>query len=147
MKLLVYFALALMAGAFLPLQAGINGQLKAFVGGPAQAAFVSFTAGALALLGYLLASRTPFAAAAAQANWWLWIGGGLLGACYVTLIIVLTPILGVALTFGLIIAGQMGMSLLFDQFGWLGLPVHALNLWRVAGAALIVAGVVLIRRF
>jgi len=147
MKPAMYFVLALLAGAFLPFQAGVNGQLKGYVGGPAQVAFVSFAAGAVTLLLYLLVSRTAFAPGASEASWWLWIGGGLLGASYVTLIIILTPILGVALTFGLIIAGQMAMSLALDQFGGFGFPVHALNPWRLLGAALIVGGVVLIRRF
>lgn len=147
MKLPIYFLLALIAGAFLPFQAGVNSQLKEIAGGPVQAAFVSFAAGTVMLLAYLLLSRTAFASGPSLSNWWLWLGGGLLGAFYVTLIVVLTPILGVALTFGLIVAGQMAMSLALDQFGWLGLPVHMLNVWRLLGAALIVAGVVLIRRF
>ncbi|GAC1619424.1 MAG: DMT family transporter [Nevskia sp.] len=146
MKMLVYLVLALIAGAFLPLQAGLNGQLKMYLGGPAQAALVSFAAGTTALLVWLLVNRTPLPQSVAHVSWWLWLGGGLLGACYVTLIIVLTPVLGVALTFGLIVAGQMAMSLAVDQFGWFGLAAHAVNGWRLAGAALIVAGVVLIRR-
>ena len=146
MKTLVYVVIALLAGAFLPFQAGINGQLKTHLGGPVPAAFVSFAVGATALLPWLLANRTPLPQDLGDVRWWMWIGGGLLGACYVTLIIVLTPILGVALTFGLIVAGQMAMSLTMDRLGAFGLPVHALSLWRLAGAALIVAGVIVIRR-
>jgi transporter family-2 protein len=36
-------------------------------------------------------------------------------------------------------------SLAFDQFGLLGVPVHPLNMFRLAGAALLVLGAILIR--
>lgn len=147
MKPLFYIALALMAGTFLPLQAGINSQLRVQLGGPALAAFVSFAVGTSALLIVLLASRAALPENTAGISWWLWIGGGLIGVCYVLLIIVLTPILGVALSFALIVAGQMAMSLLLDHYGLLGLPLHPLNAWRIVGATLILGGVLLIRRF
>lgn len=147
MKIPLLILLALLAGAFLPLQAGINGQLKNFLGHPAQAALVSFGVGTLVLLAYLLVTRTPLPAHAGGAAWWMWVLGGVLGATYVTLIVTLTPLLGVALTFGLIVAGQMGAALLFDHFGWLGYAQHPANAMRLIGAALIVAGVVVIRRF
>jgi transporter family-2 protein len=41
----------------------------------------------------------------------------------------------------------MLMSLVLDHFGWVGFPVHPINAWRIAGAALLLAGVGLIQRF
>jgi transporter family-2 protein len=38
------------------------------------------------------------------------------------------------------------MALLLDHFGALGLPREPINLGRIAGAALVVAGVILVRR-
>lgn len=145
MKAVLPILLALAAGAFLPLQAGINGQLRHALGGPIPAAFVSFAVGTLALLAVLVATRTPLAPVAAP--WWQWLAGGVLGACYVALIIVLAPVLGPALCFGLIVAGQMAMALALDHYGLLGFTTHPVNLARSAGAALIVAGVVLIRLY
>lgn len=139
--------LALAAGAFLPLQAGINAQLKNAFGSPVPAAFVSFAVGTLALFAYLVATRAALPQNAAAVPWWQWLTGGLLGACYVTLIVLLAPLLGAALTFGLVVAGQMAMALALDQFGLLGFAQHPVNLVRGAGAALIVAGVVLIRLY
>lgn len=147
MKILIPMALALLAGALLPFQAGINAQLRGHLGAPMSAALVSFTVGTLALLVVLLISRSPLPSNPGGVPWWQWIGGGLLGASYLILSIVLTPILGVALTFGLIVAGQLAMSLALDQFGAFGLVQHGLNGWRALGALLIVAGVVLIRKF
>jgi len=53
----------------------------------------------------------------------------------------------VALTFSLIIAGQMFITLVIDHYGFLGAPEKAINHVRVFGAFLIVTGVVLIRKF
>jgi len=44
----------------------------------------------------------------------------------------------------LILAGQVLVSLLMDDGGWLGLPVRELTPTRIGGALLVVAGVVLV---
>lgn len=56
------------------------------------------------------------------------------------------PRLGVASTITLMIAGQLALSLVLDHFGWLGVPRQPLSLTRVAGVALVLAGVLLVRR-
>ena len=147
MKILIPMLLALAAGAVLPLQAGLNGQLRGHLGSPFAAAFVSFSAGTLILLATLLILRTPLPANPQSVPWWLWVAGGTLGVGYLIISIVLPPMIGVALTFGLVVAGQLSMSLMLDHYGLLGFAQHAINPWRALGAALIVAGVVLIRKF
>jgi bacterial/archaeal transporter family-2 protein len=71
----------------------------------------------------------------------------LIGAIYLTSVIFLIPRLGVALTFSLIVAGQMLITVVIDHFGWLGIPVHHINWQRLFGIALIIAGVIFVRRF
>ena len=117
------------------------------VGRPEWAALVNFVVGLVALCGWLAATRAawPTGAAVARAPWWAWTGG-LLGAFYVTAVVLLTPRLGVATTLALGVAGQMAAALVMDHFGLLGLSVRPVTPGRVAGAALLVAGVVLIRR-
>ncbi|MFN7231890.1 MAG: DMT family transporter [Brevundimonas sp.] len=44
------------------------------------------------------------------------------------------------------IAGQLALSLVLDHFGWLGVPRQPLSLTRIAGVALVLAGVLLVRR-
>ena len=39
------------------------------------------------------------------------------------------------------------MSLATDHFGWFGIEQHAMNLWRVIGGTLMVAGIALIAMF
>ena len=73
--------------------------------------------------------------------------GGFLGAFFVTAAVMLVPRLGVAMTFSLIIAGQMIVTLIIDHFGLLGVPMKEVSLARIFGIALIAGGVVLIRKF
>jgi transporter family-2 protein len=73
--------------------------------------------------------------------------GGLLGAFYVTIIVLAFPRLGPALTFGLVVAGQMIMSLLLDHFNILVAQAQPINWWKLFGVALIISGVIVIRKF
>ena len=44
------------------------------------------------------------------------------------------------------VAGQMIGALAFDSFGWLGIPERPIDLPGLLGVALLVGGVILIRR-
>lgn len=144
----LYLLLALLAGAVMPTQAAINNRLASSVESPVLAAFVSFFVGTVALFLYALLSGETLAnlSGIRNASPIAWTGG-LLGALFVTAAVVLVPRLGVAMTFSLIIAGQMLVTLALDHFGFLGLPVKEVSLARVGGILLITAGVVLIRKF
>jgi len=144
----LFIIMALILGALLPVQAIINARLSKVVSSSIVTAFISFAVGTIALFFYLLISRQihfqdiPFR----QSPWWIWIGG-LLGTFYVAGIVVLVPRLGVALSFSLVIAGQMMIAILFDHFGWLGISIREISFGKIAGAILLIAGVFLIRRF
>jgi transporter family-2 protein len=71
--------------------------------------------------------------------------GGLFGAIYIAISIMLIPRFGAAMVIALLVAGQMLGSMAFDHFGLLGVPVHAASIPLLLGAALLIAGVVLIR--
>ena len=143
-----YILLALAAGAAMPTQAATNNKMAAVVGNPVLAAFLSFFVGTVALFLYMIASGTPvggmWSSKDAPAIAWI---GGLLGAFFVTAAVMLVPRLGVAMTFSLIIAGQMMVTLIIDHFGLLGVPVKEVSLMRITGIVLIAGGVVLIRKF
>jgi len=140
--------LAVFAGAVLPVQAGLNVQLGKSVHQPIFAAFVSFLIGTASLLVFLLVLKFDFSSVvkAKSVSPVVWTAG-LLGAFYVAVVIILAPKLGVALTFVLIVAGQMTVSLVLDHYGLLGLPVKQINWQRILGVALLIIGVILIRRF
>ncbi len=132
----------------LPLQAGLNGKMGRAVGDSAYAALISFLVGTLGLFFYAIIVQLDFGSIrqAANIHWSVW-SAGLLGAFYVTAVIILTPRLGATLTFGLVVAGQLGMALFLDHFALLGVPGQSFSWQRLAGIALITAGVILIRKF
>jgi bacterial/archaeal transporter family-2 protein len=140
-----YVLFALLAGAMLPLQFGINAQLAEWVGGSLRAALVSFVVGAVALFFAALTTvRDGWPERAGDAPWWIWIGG-LLGAFYVLGSIVTAPKLGAATLVALILAGQAIASLLVDHFGWVGFEEHPITAVRVVGVLLLAGGVALVR--
>ena len=144
----LYILIALLAGAMIPTQAATNNKMAAFVDNPILAAFVSFVVGTAALLIYLILTGVPFSnlAGVRDAPLIAW-AGGFLGAFFVAAGVSLVPRIGVAMTFSLIIAGQLIVSLVIDHFGFLGLEVRPVTWQRIAGILLITGGVVLIRRF
>jgi transporter family-2 protein len=142
---IVLVFLALAAGAGLPFQAGVNAEMARYAGRPEWAALVNFAVGLVALAAWLAATRAPLPFALARAPAWAWTGG-LLGAFYVTAVVILAPRLGVAATLALSIAGQMVGALLVDHYGLLGLAVRPVTAQRVVGAVLLVVAVVLVRR-
>jgi len=147
METLVLALLGLVAGAAIPVQAGMNSAVGRALGRPEWAALVNFVVGAVALGSLVLVQRSamPPAAAWARAPWWAW-GGGFLGAFFVAVTVVLTPRLGVLATLTLMLAGQLVASSLLDHHGLLGLAARAFTPTRALGVALVLAGVVLVRR-
>lgn len=144
---LIPLIFALLAGTFLPTQAGINSQLAKQLGHPLLAATVSFLVGTLALFLFTLATHIsiPSLQRASQIPWYLWLGG-LLGAMYLTATIILAPVLGAANTIGLVVTGQILAAIAIDHFGLVGFPLHSLSFWRIIGAILLVTGVVLVQK-
>ena len=148
MAILSYLLFALLAGAMLPFQFGINAQLAHWLGSPLRASLVSFVVGSLALFVATLAfvRGWPGSERIGEAPWWVWVGG-LLGAFYVLGSVVTAPKLGAAALVALILAGQTVASLVVDHFGWVGFDEDPVTPGRLAGVALVAAGVVLVRVF
>jgi bacterial/archaeal transporter family-2 protein len=60
--------------------------------------------------------------------------------------IITIPKLGGAAYLALLVTGQMIAALAVDHFGWLGVEERPVDLPRMLGVALLIGGVVLIRR-
>ncbi|MBV6654997.1 MAG: DMT family transporter [Mameliella sp.] len=140
--------LAVLSGAVLPIQAALNAKVGKAVGDPVYAALISFVIGSVGLFIYSLATKVDLAQInqATSLHWSVWTAG-LLGAFYVAAVIILVPKIGAALTFGLVVAGQLSLSLIMDHYGLMGLSVHAINWQRLVGILCIVGGVLLIRSY
>src|SRR5690348_12594311 len=127
MHLLVYVLLAAAAGALVPVQTGANAELARRLGHPVLAALVNFTVGAVALAAATLAVTRPAGAVsrALGAPWWAWIGG-LLGATFVVVAVVVIRHVGATAQLAAMLAGWMIGALLVDRLGLLNLPVREL---------------------
>ncbi len=143
----VYVLLSIMAGAVLPFQGTINARLGNSIQSPVYASFISLLVGTIGLLLYGLSSQGPFKIQTLKQVPFYELSGGILGAFYVLVVILMLPRLGAALTFSLIVAGQMIVSILLDHTGWLVPVQHPVNIWRVVGLSLIIGGVILVRKF
>jgi len=139
--------LAIAAGVSVVTQQVLNANLRGALGSAAWSGFVSYLVGVIcmALLALALRDPIPSFGAAARIPWWAW-SGGVFGAIFIGLAIVLVPQLGAATFIALLVAGQMLASLMFDHFGWFSLAQRPIDVTRLIGVALLVGGVILIRR-
>src|SRR6187549_3969776 len=146
MKGLAYI-LGITAGFGLALQVGMNAQLRKVLQSANAAALISFLVGTCALVVVLLVLRPamPGRDTLAGVPLWAWFGG-LFGAFYVSISTIVATELGAASLLALALVGQLGMALLVDHFGWLGLPVNPISWTRVFGVVLLAAGVWLVTR-
>lgn len=137
---------ALAGGMALAVQAGLNGGLGRLLGHPLWATLTSLAVSVATVVPVILVLRLklPAGEVAARAPWWLWTGGAL-GALYVTAALATAPRLGVTTTVAAVITGQLVMSLAIDHFGLIGFARQPIDLPRLAGVVLLLAGLFLIR--
>lgn len=137
-EIILTILIGLLGGIAVGVQGPIAGAMSQRVGGTGSS-FVVHVSGAI-LSGLLLVIR----GGEAIQNWrtlpWYMLGSGVFGLIlYLTLTHTL-PRLGATTAVALIIVGQLVMGMLIDQFGWFGVALRPIDGWRVAAAALLLAG-------
>jgi bacterial/archaeal transporter family-2 protein len=138
--------LILFAGAMTAAQPPTNAILARESGSVLFAALLSFAVGTLALLGLIVALRPSIALAPLRdVPWYAW-AGGFYGAFFVAVGAFAAPRLGIASLIVIAVAGQMMAALAIDHYGAFGLARTAVTPGRLMGVALVLAGVVLVRR-
>ncbi|WP_166294788.1 DMT family transporter [Bradyrhizobium sp. 2S1] len=138
--------LALGAGICVAVQQVLNGNLRAALNSPAWAGLVSYLGGLVTMAVVVVATREPVPSwkLVSAVPWWAW-SGGVLGGVFILLMILLLPSLGAATLLALVVAGQMVAGIAMDHFGVFGLAQHPVSFSRLAGIALIIGGVPLIK--
>jgi len=146
-KIALPMFLTVAAGASIVIQQVLNANLRSALNSAAWSGVASYFVGLVCMALFVLALREPVPTmgAVARIPWWAW-SGGLFGAIFIGTAILLVPILGAATFIALLITGQMLASVTFDHFGWLGLAQRSIDLPRLIGVAMLIGGVVLIRR-
>ena len=143
-QLLMLVPLAMGVGIAITFQTAINSQLREYLYSPLQAALLSFLVGtiALAVLVFFQPVEKPNLEMLHQIPWFLWLGG-FLGVYAISFSIYTAPKLGFLTLSGLIIFGQIVMSMIIDQFGLLGTDKTPINWQRLLGGVVIFTGVLL----
>ena len=142
-----YYLLSILAGVAVAFQTGVNSQLRSDTNNPVLTALISFLVGTVALiiLYFVFFKQSPMFPPATTFSWWKFTGG-LLGVLYVTGVVIAAPRIGAANALAFIVGGQFIAAIVIDHFGWMNLPVTSISIYRIAGIALLLAGVYLIQK-
>lgn len=137
--------LGAVAGSLIPVQTSINSRLAVFTRSVFLSSFYSFLVGTLMLVIFNLFTnpgKLSPAYIASQDFSYIWFVGGLMGVIYLTGNVLLLPKIGAALTVIMTVAGQMVIGLLIDTFGWFDASVQPINIFRVLGIVIMIAGII-----
>jgi transporter family-2 protein len=147
MTLWLYLAAALVLGVLIAVQPLMNAVLARAIGSPFGAAAISILVAFMgALVMILVTGRGDTSRAAlAAVPWWIYLAG-LIGTIFVAGGVVIAPVTGALLFVLCVVAGQLLGAMVADHVGAFGLDVRPASLARLAGLALVLAGVVLVRR-
>lgn len=137
--------LTAIVGGLIALQAPINSTLGRSVGTFA-AASISFVIGTVALVAITAVSGGLGQVGEAGNLSWYYLTGGLLGAFYVTTVLLTVRELGAGGVTAATIAGQLTASVVIDRLGILGLDGRPITPGRIAGILLLAAGTLLVVR-
>jgi transporter family-2 protein len=138
--------LTAIVGGLIAMQAPINARLAQEVGN-LPAAAVSFAIGTAILVALALVVSGGFGSLGeARHLSWYYLAGGVLGAAYVTTVLITVRSLGATGVTAATIGGQLAMAVVIDQLGLLGVAKHPITAGRIVGLALLAVGVVLVVR-
>lgn len=146
-EILIPLIFAAGIGLAMATQTAVNSQLRQYLNSPIQAAFFSFLVGTICLAIMMLvmmwngSATKPTLSQLNEIPIWLWVGG-FLGVYAITASIYTAPKLGFLTFTGLVLFGQVIMSMLLDHFGLIGVEKNPVNWQRLLGAILIAIGII-----
>ncbi|AMM28232.1 hypothetical protein BFR69_15490 [Acinetobacter pittii] len=143
-QLFLILPLAMGIGVAMAFQTAINAQLREQLHSPLQAALLSFFIGTivLAVMVFFQSAEKPSLSEISNIPWLLWTGG-FLGVYAISMSIYTAPKLGFLTFTGLVVFGQLLISMLLDHFGWLGTEKTPVTWQRFLGGVIIFVGVLL----
>jgi len=115
---IVMIILAVIGGAVLSIQAAINGKLGSQVG-VFRSAFLTFSLGALVSALLIFFFEPAYDLTLLDVPKWQLLGA-LCGVPYIVIMVLAVQRIGAAVATVAVIFGQLAMSMLIDNFGWLG---------------------------
>ncbi len=141
------FLIALLSGGANPIQSAAHGQLNKQLQQPVWAGVVVYAVGLLAMLIVQAFVREPLPfGQAGQVSWWAWTGG-LISIASTLAALLLVQKLGSGIFTSISVTASLIVSVLLDKYGVLGMKQHPASPGRMAGVALLIAGLWLVSRF
>lgn len=141
---ILMLVVVVLSGAVLCAQSAINGGLGSRVG-VLESAWLTFTLGALVMFVIAFYTEPHHALTLFTVPRWQ-VTGSFFGVVYMIVIVFAMPRVGTAAATVAVISGQLLMSLLIDNFGWLGNHVIPLGGSRIAAMGLLALALALIYR-
>lgn len=139
--------IAVAAGAANPFQSGTNAELNKQLGTPLWAGLAVYASGLLGvvLLQLVFRQSLPASGRLATVPWWAWMGG-LISIASTLAGLTLAQKLGAGIFTGASMTAGLAMSIALDHFGWVGFRQHSASPARLAGCALMMAGLWIVAR-
>ena len=145
---LITYALVLMTGVMNAIHSGTNAKLNQSLEHPWWAGvFVCAISGAVLLVGAGVTRESfPAASGFSATPWWAWLGTAIAAIPVISTLFFAGRLGGAAFN-GLVVTGTIVFSIVLDNYGLLGFSVHPVSLPRIAGGALMLAGLALVCLF
>ena len=141
------FLIAIISGAANPVQSAAHGQLNKQLDQPVWAGVGIYATGFLAMLTIQAFVREPLPLShVGQVSWWAWTGG-VISILSTLAALTLVQKLGSSTFTAIGVTASLIVSVLLDQFGWLGMKQHPLTPTRIGGCVLLILGLWLVSRF
>lgn len=139
MKLQLLAAIAAIGGVATAIQAHFMGLIDKRMG-TLESVFITYFSGG-ALIGVIMLLQRGGNLSAHEGVPWYAYSSGALGLVIVGTLAYSVPRLGLVAVFTIFVFAQFTMAALIDHFGWLGSAVRPLTLSRLAGLAVVLAGI------
>lgn len=144
---LIYYALALITGALIPVQASTNAAFSKSTGSPVITGLMIFVTGLITMITFIFVRgiHLPSQQQLTSAPVYAYLGG-IIVAVYVVIVTILVPRLGVATAIAFIVTGQILCAITIDHFGFFNVHIRSADISRLTGILLMVAGISLVMR-
>jgi transporter family-2 protein len=144
----ISYLLAIGAGAANPAQAGANAELRKALGLAIFTAIAVYISGLIGVLiiQVFVREAMPTTDKLAQVPWWAWTGG-LLSIASTMAGLTLAQRMGSGVFTGLSVTASLAMSIVLDNYGWVGFKVHPASWPRVLGCGFMIVGLWLVAKF
>jgi transporter family-2 protein len=142
----LYVGAAIAIGACLSLQPPINAAMARLLDSLFLAASISIAISLICVILIWLTWSKGAGDLAQVTSLPLWVLiGGIVGVIFVAGSIIVAPVLGIAFFFVCVVAGQLLGSIVADQLGAFGMPVKPINMMKLLGVGLVLAGAALVQ--